>query len=74
MPKYKPQVEKSQIAAFRKAARELDADENEGRFKETLRALAKHELAPMPKRKSTSRTAGERRRGATLADPKFPSP
>jgi hypothetical protein len=33
---------KQQLAAFRKAARELDADQSEDRFKETLRTLAKH--------------------------------
>jgi hypothetical protein len=32
---------KQQLAAFRKAARELGADESEERFKETLRTLAK---------------------------------
>jgi hypothetical protein len=45
----KPQVankknlatQKSQSAAFRKAARELGADESEEQFKETLRTLAK---------------------------------
>jgi hypothetical protein len=30
------------VAAFRKAARELGADESDERFKETLRTLAKH--------------------------------
>jgi hypothetical protein len=33
---------KQQLAAFRKAAKELGADENEDQFKETLRKLAKH--------------------------------
>lgn len=32
--------QKTQSAAFRKAARELGTDENEERFKETLRTLA----------------------------------
>jgi hypothetical protein len=34
--------DKSQVAAFRKAARELGADDNEERFKEALRTVAKH--------------------------------
>jgi hypothetical protein len=33
---------KQQLAAFRKAAKELGADESEERLKETLRTLAKH--------------------------------
>jgi hypothetical protein len=32
---------KSQVAAFRKAARELGCDESEERFQETLRALGR---------------------------------
>ena len=32
---------KQQLAAFRKAAKELGADESEDQFKETLRTLAK---------------------------------
>lgn len=34
-------VDKSQIRAFRKAARELGLDESEERFQATLRTLAK---------------------------------
>jgi hypothetical protein len=36
----KPEKDADQLRAFRKAARELGADENEERFKETLRSLA----------------------------------
>jgi hypothetical protein len=44
------QTEKDQAKAFRKAARELGCDENEERFKETLRTLAKQKpKSPSPK-------------------------
>ncbi len=33
--------QKAQSAVFRKAARELGCDDNEGRFKEALRTVAK---------------------------------
>jgi len=51
MPKHKPQVEKSQIAAFRKAARELGADESDERFREALRTVAKGKPQPSPKKR-----------------------
>jgi hypothetical protein len=39
----KPKVDDpQQAAAFRKAARELGADDNEERFREVLRTVAKH--------------------------------
>ncbi len=41
-----------QIRAFRKAARELGADESNERFKETLRTLAKAKPQPQPSKKS----------------------
>jgi hypothetical protein len=34
--------DKSQVKRFRKAARALGCDENEGRFQEALRKVAKH--------------------------------
>jgi hypothetical protein len=34
-------TDKAQVAAFRKAARELGADNNEERFKDALRTVAK---------------------------------
>jgi hypothetical protein len=37
---------KQQLAAFRKAARELGADESEERFKDTLRTLARNKPKP----------------------------
>jgi hypothetical protein len=43
---------KSQLAAFRKAARELGADESDERFRETLRTLAKHRK-PQPQAKKS---------------------
>jgi hypothetical protein len=45
----KPKRESDQIRDFRKAAKELGADESEERFKETLRTLAKHKPQPKPK-------------------------
>lgn len=44
-----------QAKAFRKAARELGADESDERFKETLRTLAKHRK-PQPQPKKSKRT------------------
>jgi hypothetical protein len=39
-----------QIRAFRKAARELGADTDEGRFQDALRKVAKHKpVEPTPK-------------------------
>lgn len=38
---HRESVDKSQLRAFRRAARELGADENEERFQETLRTVAK---------------------------------
>lgn len=42
--------DKSQAKAFRKAARELGADNNEDQFKETLRTVAKAKPQPQPKK------------------------
>jgi hypothetical protein len=42
--------DKSQVRAFRKAARELGCDESEKRFQETLRALGKRK--PPAKKRS----------------------
>ena len=50
--KHKQTVDdKSQVAAFRKAARELGLDESEERFQATLRTLAKHKSRPEPVKK-----------------------
>jgi len=38
------------VKAFRKAARELGADESDGRFKEVLRTVAKAKPQPQPKK------------------------
>jgi hypothetical protein len=43
-----PSENKQQLAAFRKAVRELGADENEDRFKETLRQIAKKKTHERP--------------------------
>jgi hypothetical protein len=50
-PKTRPD-DRKQAAAFRKAARELGADDNEDRFKEALRTVAKHKPAPQPPKKN----------------------
>ena len=39
-----------QVKAFRKAAREAGCEDNEERFKDTLRTLAKHKPKPPPKK------------------------
>jgi hypothetical protein len=49
----KPKRESDQVRAFRKAARELGADESEERFKETLRTLAKPKPQPAKKSKKS---------------------
>lgn len=51
MPKHKPEADKSQIATFRKAARELGCDESEDKFKDALRTIAKQKPNPLPKKK-----------------------
>jgi hypothetical protein len=40
-----PASDKAQVAAFRKAARDLGCDENEERFKDALRTVAKQKSA-----------------------------
>jgi hypothetical protein len=40
---------KSQIQKFRDMARELEVEETEGRFNETLRRVARHKPSPEPK-------------------------
>lgn len=42
--------QKAQLAAFRKAARELGCDESEDRFKEALRTVAKAHPQPQSKK------------------------
>jgi hypothetical protein len=44
------QSPKEQVAAFRKAARDLGGDDNEKRFQAALRKVAKHKLPPQPKK------------------------
>jgi hypothetical protein len=41
-PTQRERESKQQVADFRKAARELGADESEERFQDTLRKIAKH--------------------------------
>jgi hypothetical protein len=48
--KTKPDA-KHQLAAFRKAAREAGCDDNEERFKDALRTLAKAKPQPQPPKK-----------------------
>ncbi len=50
--KEQPVRDSDQIRAFRKAARELGADENEERFKEALRTVAKAKPQPQPQKKN----------------------
>jgi hypothetical protein len=47
----KIQTPKEQAAAFRKAARELGADESEDQFKDVLRTIAKTKPQPQPPKK-----------------------
>jgi hypothetical protein len=42
MRKSTEKTEKSQLSAFRKAARDLGCDPDEGRFQDALRKVAKH--------------------------------
>jgi hypothetical protein len=49
MPKKTKPSDKDQTAAFRKAARELGADQSDERFKDALRNIAK--AKPIEKRK-----------------------
>jgi hypothetical protein len=45
----KPKTADEQVKAFRKAAREIGCDENEGRFQEALRTVAKAKPNHRPK-------------------------
>jgi hypothetical protein len=45
-PIHRENEEKSQLRAFRKAARELGADKSDERFKAALRKIAKHKPKP----------------------------
>ena len=48
----KPDTPADQAKAFRKAARELGCDDNEDRFKEALRTVAKAKPHPQGPKKS----------------------
>jgi hypothetical protein len=51
MPRKKTdeQGDKAQVTAFRKAARDLDCEDNEERFNEALRAIGKKKPRPRTK-------------------------
>jgi hypothetical protein len=51
MSKPDPEKDKKQVAAFRKAARELGADAGDDQFKGVLRSLAKAKPQPQPPKK-----------------------
>jgi hypothetical protein len=44
---HRENVDKSQARAFRKAARDLGCDDNEERFKDALRTVAKAKPSPV---------------------------
>ena len=48
----KPRSAGDQVKAFRKAARELGADDSEDRFKDALRMVAKVKPQPQPPKKA----------------------
>jgi len=54
MPVRKSENKDSQVSAFRKAARELGADESDERFKDALRKIAKHKPLERRQRKKVS--------------------
>jgi hypothetical protein len=45
-----PNDDKHQVAEFRKAARELECDDSEDKFKDALRELGKRKPDPLPQR------------------------
>lgn len=49
--------DKSQARAFRKAARELGCDDNEGRFQNALRTIAKAKPSEKPGKRHSDRNA-----------------
>jgi hypothetical protein len=51
MAKKKPPDSASQLRAFRKAARDLGCDDNEGRFQDALRKVAKAKPKPAKSKK-----------------------
>lgn len=50
-----PKNPKRQIEAFRKAARELGCDEDEGRFQDVLRQIAKSQPRVTAKKRKAAR-------------------
>jgi hypothetical protein len=48
----KPSKPEDQVKAFRKAAREAGADDNEERFRNALRVVAKAKPQPQPPKKA----------------------
>jgi hypothetical protein len=50
MAKAKLRTDKEQAKAFRKAARELGADDSQERFQDALRTIAKQRLKPTARR------------------------
>ena len=51
----RPKNKSSQVAGFRKAARELGCDESEDRFKDALRTVAKHKPQSRPQKRTSPR-------------------
>jgi hypothetical protein len=49
-----PQKRDDQAKAFRKAARELGCDSDEGKFQDALRTIAKVKPRPQPSKKKRS--------------------
>lgn len=51
----KPAQHNAQVDRFRELARALEADEDEAKFDETLKGVAKHKPEPAPKPKESGK-------------------
>jgi hypothetical protein len=54
MPASRNEKDKQQVAAFRKAARELGCDSDEGQFQDALRTIAKAKPSPEKDKRKAS--------------------
>jgi hypothetical protein len=61
MPKAADKTEKGQLKAFRKAARDLGCDSDEGQFQDALRTIAKAKPQPQSVPKGKPRNHGSTR-------------
>jgi hypothetical protein len=69
-----PKDKKSQADKFKEAARELETDDDEGRFNEHLKEIAKSPPKKINRRKTSPELAAERYLAFLKTNPGIPSP